>query len=607
MQRWKPFALFEKHQLVTDPSEGSLSRANYPYKSNHKNVPRNNFSSDRKNNGAPPTPHRGIRALEITCCTAGGGSVYFGDAKGKVSVADEETFSLRRFRAHSYRVNHMKYISRMGVLITIGDGTDARDTRTRLQSRVVSESTLREILRGGKSGAAGDPSSPSSSNDGSDNINTYNNNNNNDDDDDNDDNDVERKDSNSGRNGGEGTVDGAADQGGVEGAVLDPNVPTQDPAAPGERARAVAKIWTFSSGEEESGRKREGGRPGQRGRIVRGGEVEEGAEGSDNQDRFSPASLFFMPSCVSEFRIFTHDFPEQPITSMAVLADLTMMAVGLGNGAVLLFRGDLCKVPVGSGRGAAMSGDVGEDVVGWRKARGGGGGGGVCTRFLLQAALPSPCPVTALAFAYPTFSSSSLSLFVGTADQLLCYSKVREILFAMICLILFVSLVDFTFLFFIYYFLCFIFFMVFVSHSSSFFYLYCFFHFRVGLSKVLLLLLLLLSFLPFSLSPSLFLPPLTWDFEWCRSLPVKTKRHDVPNNSVDQDQSPTVSHSGREQTSLMILIHDTWRHGMVIALPFHLSCPSSQPPRDKEEEEEEEEEEKVKEEEEEGRAARRWR
>lgn len=307
-------------------------------------------------------------------------------------------------------MTHIQYLPRRrarkegrgkALLVTIGDGFDPRSPALRLQSRVVSEAALKEIMG---------------------------------------------LDASSSEESGQGKDDGNP-------------TPSAAVVAAAEKtamqARAICKIWTL--------------------------EQNEGAPGTAAAtDAAGTGGGLFMPTCICEFPVFSADFPEQPITQFTVMPDLSMMAVGLANGAVLLFRGNLMALKGSlnssgsvSGQGAVRGAETGGGSVmnASKKAssagrrltsfgtviRGATGNGGSssgdagkvrCKRFLLQAALPVPVPVTALAFVYsvhptpnpsPSYALSlppsaaawklkvpSLALFVGTPSQLLAYPYITS-------------------------------------------------------------------------------------------------------------------------------------------------------------------------------------
>eukprot|EP00163_Fabomonas_tropica_P014549 TRINITY_DN2645_c0_g3_i4.p1 TRINITY_DN2645_c0_g3~~TRINITY_DN2645_c0_g3_i4.p1 ORF type:complete len:454 (+),score=82.80 TRINITY_DN2645_c0_g3_i4:150-1511(+) len=49
------------------------------------------------------------------------------------------------------------------------------------------------------------------------------------------------------------------------------------------------------------------------------------------------------PLCVKTVKIFSSKFPEVPVNCLAVTEDLSMIAVGLDNGSIVLYRGDLIR------------------------------------------------------------------------------------------------------------------------------------------------------------------------------------------------------------------------------------------------------------------------
>ena len=49
------------------------------------------------------------------------------------------------------------------------------------------------------------------------------------------------------------------------------------------------------------------------------------------------------PTLLRRLKLFNDKFPEVPVTSLSVLEDLSELAIGLGNGAVFLFSGDLIR------------------------------------------------------------------------------------------------------------------------------------------------------------------------------------------------------------------------------------------------------------------------
>jgi hypothetical protein len=50
-----------------------------------------------------------------------------------------------------------------------------------------------------------------------------------------------------------------------------------------------------------------------------------------------------VPICVRTLKIFSSKFPPVPVTSFSILEDLSQVAIGLGNGAVMLFNGNIMR------------------------------------------------------------------------------------------------------------------------------------------------------------------------------------------------------------------------------------------------------------------------
>lgn len=85
---WRKFDFFESH-LITDPA-------------------------------SPNEPHRGIKALDVTCVATGRGQVVFGDSSGLIHIADR-SFNLSSFQAYNVRVSHLKQMKLRNILISIGE------------------------------------------------------------------------------------------------------------------------------------------------------------------------------------------------------------------------------------------------------------------------------------------------------------------------------------------------------------------------------------------------------------------------------------------------------------------------------------------------------
>lgn len=49
------------------------------------------------------------------------------------------------------------------------------------------------------------------------------------------------------------------------------------------------------------------------------------------------------PFCARTIKVFSAKFPPVPVTCFSVLEDLTQLAIGLGNGAVMLFDGNILR------------------------------------------------------------------------------------------------------------------------------------------------------------------------------------------------------------------------------------------------------------------------
>ena len=100
MHKWKPFTFFEKPVLVTDFAAEAAAHASSAGANQLGGAGAAGAAGARGGGlgglGSSSQPHKGIRALDITCCTGdgAGGCIFFGDSRGKITVADRN-FSLR--------------------------------------------------------------------------------------------------------------------------------------------------------------------------------------------------------------------------------------------------------------------------------------------------------------------------------------------------------------------------------------------------------------------------------------------------------------------------------------------------------------------------------
>ena len=84
--------------------------------------------------------------------------LFFGDDIGRVTVVDGNYRAIASFRAHAGPVGHIYFAGKSDVLITVGDGIDARNERARVESKRAMDLSAKPI-----SAAEDAPSSPPSS------------------------------------------------------------------------------------------------------------------------------------------------------------------------------------------------------------------------------------------------------------------------------------------------------------------------------------------------------------------------------------------------------------------------------------------------------------
>ena len=78
-----------------------------------------------------------LSCLDITSVSGGRGAAALGDSEGHVVFADREFVGVRgsAFQAHRFRINALYLLKSSDVLVTIGDGADARPPAVRAASR----------------------------------------------------------------------------------------------------------------------------------------------------------------------------------------------------------------------------------------------------------------------------------------------------------------------------------------------------------------------------------------------------------------------------------------------------------------------------------------
>lgn len=89
-----------------------------------------------------------LSCLDVTCATSGGGVLSLGDSEGHIILVSRD-LSLTAFAAHAHRVNAIAHVRGTDVLLTIGDGADSRpaSARAAAQATVLSvrERERREV------------------------------------------------------------------------------------------------------------------------------------------------------------------------------------------------------------------------------------------------------------------------------------------------------------------------------------------------------------------------------------------------------------------------------------------------------------------------------
>eukprot|EP00939_MAST-03C_sp_MAST-3C-sp1_P005542 g5542.t1 len=80
-----------------------------------------------------------ITRRELTTAAEGGSILFFGDNSGRICMVNREYQIVGSFQAHSSRVTHLAYVKERNVLVSVGDGIDARTENAREESKRATE------------------------------------------------------------------------------------------------------------------------------------------------------------------------------------------------------------------------------------------------------------------------------------------------------------------------------------------------------------------------------------------------------------------------------------------------------------------------------------
>lgn len=259
----------------------------------------------------------------------------------------DRDFGCTAIQAHKTRVNAVAQVKGADVLVSIGDGADWRPSHVRASARataIAARDRLRRERDRERAAASGKPkrkASDAGSDDNQDDIDGDDRNSNDGDNDAGSDNADGSDDDGAGRRGGASA--GRAGKDGAEadkdlGYVLGLGVPLEGAASALVRGDAA---WEAGSSIGPAGTP-EASQPSATLKVWR----------LDKRDARTGA-----PECVRTMKIFTAgangkdkgtNLTERVVTSLAVSEDLQQVAIGCGDGCILLLRGDLLR---GGGRG----------------------------------------------------------------------------------------------------------------------------------------------------------------------------------------------------------------------------------------------------------------
>jgi hypothetical protein len=345
-----------------------------------------------------------LQCLDITAGAAGRGVLAVGDSEGAVVLLDRDARPLTAFRAHALRVSAMAILRSADFLVTVGDGADARPPHVRAAARgavlAARDRLRRERDRAageGESGDGGDDERGGRRRGGGGGGRKYSS----------QDDDSEGSGSDDGGAGGGGgggrTGGGGGGGGGANardlGALLGlGNLVLEGPASPLVRGdglwEAGAALGSDGSGAAAAAAAA-GRAPGAVLKVWR-------------LDRRDPRTG--SPECVRTVRLFGAGGSggsgsgggaggggagERVVTSFAIAEDGSQAAIGCGDGAILLLRGDLLRGSAREGRLLSL-------------ALGGGGAGAVKTQWL-QDAVPRSAETTELSLGLTSEAVTTLA------------------------------------------------------------------------------------------------------------------------------------------------------------------------------------------------------
>jgi hypothetical protein len=272
-----------------------------------------------------------LSCLDVTCAASGGGVVSVGDSEGHVVLLSRD-LSLTAFSAHAHRVNALTHIRGTDILITVGDGADSRSGAARASARASAlgsrERERREIDAAGAAGADSDLGVALG---------------------------MPRV-----------TLEGPASALGGAGGLWDAGAELGAQGA-GPAPAALLKIWRLDHRDPVTGEPE----------LVRAVRVFDPGSSSAaaKADKAGGGAPLASPES------------ERVVTCIAAADDGTQVAIGCGDGTVILFRGDFTRLTPARGRLFARGFGMGDGGAGHPKAQilceganpsesGGGGGGG---------------------------------------------------------------------------------------------------------------------------------------------------------------------------------------------------------------------------------------
>lgn len=268
-----------------------------------------------------PVKAPALQVLDITCAASGRGSLTFGDSEGHILMLDRN-YRATGFQAHKTRVNAICQLRNSPVLVTVGDGADARPTHVRNAARAA---VLNARERAGREAEQALADALSQREDGE-----------------------------------EDREEGESSSGDI-GLRLGLGFPLEGVASALQRGDAT---WEGGAALTAQGPPQAGGKGDAEGPVA--------VLKVWRLDRRDPRTG--IPECARTCRVFASNpkesaTRERVVTCLAVAEDCSQVAIGCGDGAVVLLRGDLLKGDRAGGRTAKRG------LVSFNLGLGGGGSG----------------------------------------------------------------------------------------------------------------------------------------------------------------------------------------------------------------------------------------